>query len=106
MNEDFLYYLWTYKLVKHNPTITTGEQIQIITPGIRNHDSGPDFFNAMIKIGETSWAGNVEMHVNSSDWFKHKHQNTIRMIILFFMLFIIMIKLFAALILRLFLLLS
>ncbi len=75
MNEDFLYYLWTYKLVKHNPTITTGEQIQIITPGIRNHDSGPDFFNAMIKIGETSWAGNVEMHVNSSDWFKHKHQN-------------------------------
>ena len=75
MNEEFIYYLWKYTLVNHNLTITSGEQIEIISPGIRNLDSGPDFFNAMIKIGETRWAGNVEIHVNSSDWYKHMHQN-------------------------------
>ncbi len=75
MNEEFIYYLWKYTLVNHNLSITTGEQIEIISPGIRNLDSGPDFFNAMIKIGETRWAGNVEIHINSSDWYKHMHQN-------------------------------
>ncbi len=75
MNEEFIYYLWKYQLINHNLKITTGEYIEIISPGIRNMDSGPDFFNAMIKIGETRWAGNVEIHVNSSDWFKHMHQN-------------------------------
>jgi len=75
MNEEFIYYLWKYQLINHNLKITTGEHIEIISPGIRNMDSGPDFFNAMIKIGETRWAGNVEIHVNSSDWFKHMHQN-------------------------------
>ena len=75
MNEEFIYYLWTYQLVKHNQKTTDGEKIKIISPGVRNSDSGPDFFNAMIEIGDTRWAGNVEIHVNSSDWFKHNHQN-------------------------------
>ncbi len=75
MNEEFIYYLWTYQLVKHNQKTTDGEKIKIMSPGVRNLDSGPDFFNAMIEIGDTRWAGNVEIHVNSSDWFKHNHQN-------------------------------
>lgn len=75
MNEDFLYYLWTYQLIKHNPETTAREEIKIISPGTRNNDSGPDFFNAMIGIGDTRWAGNVEIHVNSSDWHRHNHQN-------------------------------
>jgi len=75
MNEEFIYYLWTYRLVKHNQETADGEKIKIISPGVRNFDSGPDFFNAMIEIGDTRWAGNVEIHVNSSDWFKHNHQN-------------------------------
>ncbi len=75
MNEEFIYYLWTYQLVKHNQETADGEKIKIISPGVRNLDSGPDFFNAMIEIGDTRWAGNVEIHVNSSDWFKHNHQN-------------------------------
>ena len=75
MNEEFLYYLWTYQLFKPNLITTSGEVINIISTGRRNTDSGPDFFNAMIKIGNTQWAGNVEIHVNSSDWFKHNHQN-------------------------------
>jgi uncharacterized protein DUF2851 len=75
MNEEFLYYLWTYRLLNNNLTTTSGDKIVILSPGERNNDSGPDFFNALIEIGDTKWAGNVEIHVNSSDWYKHKHQN-------------------------------
>ncbi|MBN2746103.1 MAG: DUF2851 family protein [Bacteroidales bacterium] len=72
--EDFLYYLWSLKLLRGDLSTTDGQIVSIIQPGMRNYDSGPDFFNARIKIGETEWAGNVEMHVSSSDWIKHGHQ--------------------------------
>jgi hypothetical protein len=51
------------------------EEIELIKQGITNTDAGPDFFNAQIKIGKTKWAGNVEMHINASDWEKHAHQH-------------------------------
>lgn len=77
MNEEFLIYLWRYKLFQTDQLFEheTGEKIQIIHPGSRNQDSGPDFFNAKIKIENTTWAGNIEIHVKSSDWKLHQHQN-------------------------------
>ncbi len=75
VNEDFINYLWINKLINKDVKTTSGEEVKIITPGILNTDSGPDFFNAMIEIDGTKWAGNIEVHVNSLDWFKHKHQN-------------------------------
>ena len=50
-----------------------GERLEIIHPGFPNTDAGPDFFNAKIRIGDTLWAGNVEMHLRASDWIRHKH---------------------------------
>ncbi|MCD4681780.1 MAG: DUF2851 family protein [Bacteroidales bacterium] len=73
MTEEFLHYIWKYKQFSQNLTLTNGEDCTIIDPGIHNFDSGPDFFNAKIKIGDTLWAGNVEIHVKSSDWYLHKH---------------------------------
>lgn len=76
MNEEFLIYLWQHKLLNYDLLFeaATGDKIQIIDTGTKNHNSGPDFFNAKVKISETTWAGNVEIHIRSSDWFKHKHQ--------------------------------
>jgi len=74
MNEDFLIYLWSNQLFKADKTVAD-ESISVISQGQRNMDSGPDFFNARIKIGNTIWAGNVEIHSRSSDWFRHKHDN-------------------------------
>lgn len=75
MNEDFLHYIWKFGLFdKVNLLSTAGQSIEIIKQGEHNKDSGPDFFNAKIKIGGTLWAGNVEIHINSSDWIKHNHQ--------------------------------
>ena len=74
IREDFLHYLWRLKRFDlSNLYTTTGESIQILNVGEHNHDSGPDFFNAQIKIGSTVWAGNVEIHVNASEWIKHQH---------------------------------
>lgn len=75
MKEDFLYYLWRMKRFDFNNLKTTsGEEITIQNSGELNNDSGPDFLNARIKIGDTLWAGNVEMHLKSSDWMTHQHQ--------------------------------
>ena len=50
------------------------EELSIVSAGQHNVNSGPDFFNAQIKIGEQLWAGNVEIHIKSSDWFLHNHE--------------------------------
>ncbi|MDD3637719.1 MAG: DUF2851 family protein [Bacteroidales bacterium] len=73
MNEFFIHYLWENKLLKPGLQTTEKEPIQILHPGTRNADAGPDFLNARIKIGETTWAGNVEIHTLASDWYKHHH---------------------------------
>lgn len=72
--EDLLQFLWKYKMYSPLNLFTVDEQlIEVIHPGMLNVDAGPDFFNAKIKIGNTLWAGNVEIHYKSSDWFAHKH---------------------------------
>ena len=76
MSEDFLHYLWQFRLYKPELyTTQDGQYLEIIHPGIKNTDAGPDFFNAKIKIGREMWVGNVEIHLKSSDWNRHKHQN-------------------------------
>lgn len=76
MSEDFIHFLWNYSYYDSNNLISTsGEKIEVIKHGEHNHNAGPDFFNAKIKIGETIWVGNIEIHINSSDWNKHKHSD-------------------------------
>jgi hypothetical protein len=75
MKEEFLYYLWRFKLFNDRLFTVDGDEIKIISSGERNYDSGPDFLFAKVKIGDTLWVGNVEMHVKSSDWIKHGHDN-------------------------------
>ncbi len=76
MTEKFFQYIWQYRLFYPNnmKVEQTGETIEVINPGQLNTDAGPDFFNAQIKIGNTLWAGNVELHLKPSDWYLHKHQ--------------------------------
>ncbi len=73
MPEEFLHYIWKYKLL--NPVLisTTGKEVRIIKPGIHNSDAGPDFIDARIMIGNTLWAGNIEIHLKSSEWIHHGH---------------------------------
>ena len=75
MKEEFIYYLWENRLLSKDLSTVDGEDVTVVSVGVRNYDSGPDFLDARIKIGGTLWVGHVEMHVNSSDWFKHGHQD-------------------------------
>ena len=75
MKEDFLHYLWKFK--KFDPLnlkTFNGEEIRIINVGQYLELAGPDFFNAQITIGNQKWAGNVEIHLKSSDWYVHHHE--------------------------------
>lgn len=74
MKEEFLQFIWQQGLfTKYNLKTTDGQPLEIISTGQPNTDSGPDFFNAKIRIGETIWAGNIEIHQKSSHWLLHKH---------------------------------
>jgi len=75
MKEDFLHYLWKFKKFDGlNLKSVQGEEITIIKTGDYLELAGPDFFNAHIEIGNQKWAGNVEIHLKSSDWYLHNHE--------------------------------
>lgn len=75
MKEKFLHFLWNFQLFQtQNLHSTDGQSIRIVQKGQWNsQDSGPDFFNSQIHISNTLWAGNVEIHIKSSDWDLHDH---------------------------------
>lgn len=76
MKEDFLHYIWQFK--KFNVTglkTVQGQDIEIINSGQYLQQAGPDFFNAQVIIAGQKWAGNVEIHIKSSDWYAHHHEH-------------------------------
>lgn len=74
MRESLLHFLWrTRRFDARNLSTFDGQALEILHPGEYNTDAGPDFFNARIRIGDTIWAGNVEMHIRASEWLLHRH---------------------------------
>ncbi len=74
MNEKLLQFIWQFRYFTQTfLCLTNGDSIQIIHAGEINTNQGPDFIVGEIKINQTHWVGNIELHVNASDWYKHKH---------------------------------
>ena len=74
-NEELLQFIWRHKLLKPLPLISkSGNRLAVLKPGELNRDAGPDFFNAQIKVNDLILAGNIEIHIKTSDWLLHKHQ--------------------------------
>ena len=72
--EQLLHYVWKHKLFPlHELRTNDGKIVEVIDPGLHNRNAGPDFFNAKVRIGQTIWVGNVEIHDKSSDWYTHGH---------------------------------
>lgn len=75
MREDLLHFIWKYKKLQLVDLFTTNEElVSIIRVGTHNHLSGPDFFNAQVRVDGQLWAGNIEIHIKSSDWYAHRHE--------------------------------
>ena len=74
--EQLLQYVWKHKILPLTSLATTdGKAVEIIDPGLHNRNAGPDFFNAKLRIGNTMWVGNVEIHDHSKDWYRHGHDS-------------------------------
>ncbi len=74
--EQFLYFIWQFRLFdRRNLSCAGGETLEVINPGTLNKHAGPDFSRAALHIDGTLWIGNVEVHLRSSDWYFHHHQN-------------------------------
>jgi Protein of unknown function (DUF2851) len=75
MNERLLQYIWQFQhFNKRELALGNGDTFQVMYPGQFNTGQGPDFLEARIKMGDTIWVGQVELHVKTSDWYKHAHQ--------------------------------
>ncbi|WP_149277453.1 DUF2851 family protein [Pareuzebyella sediminis] len=75
MREDLLHFIWKYKKLQvADLTTTRNEPLTLIGAGTHNYLSGPDFLNAQVRIGDQLWAGNIEIHLKSSDWYAHHHE--------------------------------
>lgn len=73
--EKLLHYCWKHRLTEAGRLFTTdGQLLEVFDVGLHNKNAGPDFFNVKLKIGGTLWAGNVEIHEKSSDWYVHGHE--------------------------------
>lgn len=76
IKEDFLHFVWKHQVFKTLQLKTTsGEDIQVVFPGIFNTNAGPDFLQAKVYIAGVLWVGHVEMHLKATSWYRHGHEN-------------------------------
>ncbi len=76
MQEAFLHFIWKFKIFNMNDLETAaGENVQILKTGMHNFNAGPDFLHAKIMLGDTVWAGHVEIHIKATHWQAHNHSN-------------------------------
>jgi len=79
MKEDFLHYIWQHQYFDKTDLATTaGERVQVLRTGFYNTDAGPDFKEALLRVGEVEWSGSVEIHLKASDWHRHQHQQDLK----------------------------
>lgn len=72
--EKMMQFVWKHRLaIRPGMKTADGRDIRIIDQGVLNEDAGPDFFNASVHIGRETWAGNIEIHIRASDWYRHGH---------------------------------
>ena len=76
ISEQVLQLIWKYRLFKQTHIFThSGKPLLVKRVGQHNKNEGPDFENSLVEIDGVDWAGNVEIHIQSSDWDRHQHQH-------------------------------
>ncbi|MEP1095258.1 MAG: DUF2851 family protein [Cyclobacteriaceae bacterium] len=73
MDERFLHHIWKFQKLNGKLQTIDGQELIVLNQGNHNHNSGPDFEEARIKLGKIEWAGKIEIHIKSSDWLAHNH---------------------------------
>ena len=74
MTEDYLHFIWKYKRIPITLKLIDGRDVSITDFGIHNRiHSGPDFSMGTILLDGLKFVGPIELHVKSSDWYRHNH---------------------------------
>ena len=64
MDESLLHFIWKFQHFNRRELFAdNGQPVTVLSPGQQNHDAGPDFFNAKVRIGDITWNGNIEIHI-------------------------------------------
>jgi len=74
IHERFLRHIWSNQYLKTSLQTIDGKLLRVIDVGKLNSDSGPDFLNAKVRLGNITYAGDIEIHRTAFDWFQHQHQ--------------------------------
>jgi hypothetical protein len=74
IHERFLRHIWNKQYLTDRLQVADGRDLKVLDTGQLNRDGGPDFYSAKIKIGETTYTGDIEIHRTAVDWLQHKHQ--------------------------------
>jgi Protein of unknown function (DUF2851) len=75
LGEAFVVRLWQAQRFAREALRTVGgDAVQVVYPGRRRAERGPDFQGALLTFrGTDLHHGGVEMHLRSSDWARHGH---------------------------------
>ncbi len=74
MNEKLISFIWQFQYFEKSHLQTDeGIPLSVLKTGILNTDAGPDFSGTHLMLNDIEWIGDVEIHVNASDWYKHQH---------------------------------
>jgi hypothetical protein len=71
--ERHLQVLWLEQSYFKHLKTRTGQALEVISPGIWNAESGPDFLKAHIRIGAQEFKGDIELHLSEEGWEQHGH---------------------------------
>lgn len=74
LNEDFICRIWEDKSYYNGLKTCNDESVEILDYGKKNHDSGPDYKDAKVKIGDAIYRGSIEIHRSMKDWYLHNHK--------------------------------
>jgi hypothetical protein len=74
IRERFIQHIWSKQYLQKRLRTTEGKPLEVLSIGKQNFGSGPDFLGAKIKIGNITYAGDVEIHRTAFDWLRHQHQ--------------------------------
>lgn len=74
-SEHILQVFWNEQPFRGPLTTSTGETLEVLAPGTWNVAAGPDFRNAVLRLGGRSVTGDVEIHREENAWNTHGHDH-------------------------------
>jgi len=71
--EEMLYQSWLAAYHARRTLSGSSGRLQILYPGQLNRQAGPDFRGARFRWNGVVYQGDVEMHCDAADWYRHGH---------------------------------